>query len=81
VTNGEGTLTIVKDEGGDHYRVVQNVPTEKGARTMALDEKTHAVFLSAAKLGPPPEPTAENPRPPSHPAAVPGTFKLLFVRP
>ncbi len=31
-SNGEGNLTVVKDFGGDHYRVVQDVPTEKGAR-------------------------------------------------
>ena len=80
-SNGGGSLTIVKDEGKDHYTAVQSVRTEKGARTMALDEKTHAVFLSAAKLGPPPQPTSDNPHPPSHPTAIAGTFKLLVVSP
>lgn len=48
-SNGEGNLTIVKDLGGDHYRVVQDVITEKGARTMALDEKTYSVFSLDSK--------------------------------
>ena len=80
-SNGEGTLTVVKDMGADHYRALDQVHTEAGARTMALDEKTHTVFLSSAKLGPPPAPTAANPHPPNHPTAVPGTFKLLIVSP
>ena len=80
-SNGEGSLTVIADEGSDHYRVVQDIATEQGARTMAVDVKTHVVFLSAAKLGPPPTPTAENPQPPNHPTALPGTFKLLMVSP
>ncbi len=80
-SNGGGTLTVVEDQGGDRYQVTQNVSTQAGARTMALDEKTHTVFLSAAKLGPPPTPTPQNPHPPNHPTAVAGTFKLLVVQP
>jgi DNA-binding beta-propeller fold protein YncE len=79
-SNGEGSLTVIAG-GGDHYRVVQNVKTEKGARTMGLDAKTHTIFLSDAELGPPPAPTAANPYPPNHPTALPGTFKLLVVGP
>jgi hypothetical protein len=72
---------VIAGEGGDHYRVVQEVETELGARTMALDAKTHAIFLSTAKLGPPLAPTSANPHPPNHPTALPGTFKLLAVSP
>jgi hypothetical protein len=49
---GVGTLTIIKSIGNDRYEVVQNLATEDGARTMALDSKTGAVYLSTAKLGP-----------------------------
>ena len=80
-SNGEGNLTVIKEEGEDRYSVIQTVATEPGARTMALDERTHTIFLSTARLGAPPAPTAENPHPPSHPTAVAGSFKLVVVSP
>ena len=80
-SNGDGTLTVVAERGDDHYTVVQNLITEKGARTMTLDTRTHTVFMSAAKLGPPPAPTAQNPTPPKHPTAVAGSFHVLVATP
>lgn len=80
-SNGDGSLTVIAAEGSDNYHVVKTVATEPGARTMALDAKTHTIFLSTAKLGPPPAPTVANPHPPNHPTALPGTFKLLVVSP
>ena len=74
-SNGEGTLTVVHEDSPDKFRVVENVKTEEGARTMALDEKTHNVFLVTARRGPPPAPTAENSHP--RPSVVPGTFVVL----
>jgi hypothetical protein len=55
------------------------VKTLPGARTMALDHKTGAVYIPIADLGPTPAPTPENPRP--RPKAVPGTFSVLVVSP
>jgi hypothetical protein len=78
-SNGDGTLTIIKSIGNDRYKVVQNLTTEKGARTMAFDSKTGAVYLSTAKLGPPPAPTPQNPNPPRHPTAIAGSFKVLVA--
>jgi hypothetical protein len=52
-------------------------PTQRGARTMALDPKTHRIFLVTAEYGPAPAATAGNPRP--RPAIVPGTFIVLVV--
>jgi YVTN family beta-propeller protein len=46
-SNGEGTITVVKEISPNEYKVIDNVPTQKGARTIALDEKTHRVFTSA----------------------------------
>jgi hypothetical protein len=51
---GNGTLTIVKLVNGK-YETVDNVPTARSARTMAVDEKTHKVYLLAAEFGPAPE--------------------------
>jgi DNA-binding beta-propeller fold protein YncE len=76
-SNGEGTLTVVHEDSPDSFRVVENVPTQEGARTLALDPKTHRVFLSTAQLGPRPAPTAEVPRP--RPSIVPGSFVVLVV--
>ena len=80
-SNGDGSLTGIDEEGSNRYSVVETIATEEGARTMALDATTHTVYLSTAKLGPPPAPTVANPHPPNHPTALPGTFKLIIVSP
>jgi DNA-binding beta-propeller fold protein YncE len=78
-SNGEGTLTVVKQESADQYSAVQTVKTERSARTMALDPKTHKIYLPAAQLGHAPAPTEDNPHP--HPPVVPGSFHLVVVSP
>jgi hypothetical protein len=80
-SNDDGTLTIIADRGGDQYQPMQNLPTEKGARTLALDALTHAVYLSAATLGPPPAATPDNPNPTHLPTSLPGTFHVIVVKP
>jgi DNA-binding beta-propeller fold protein YncE len=52
-SNGEGTLTVVHEDSPDKFSVVENVPTKKSARTMALDSKTHNIFLPAADFDAP----------------------------
>jgi len=74
---GEGVLTVVHEDSPDKFSVVQNVPTEPRARTMALDKKTHNVYLVTAKFGPKPAPTAEEPKPRA--PVLPGTFEVLVV--
>jgi len=74
---GEGVLTVVREESADKFSVAENVPTQKDARTMALDSKTHNVFLVTAKFGPPPAPTADNPRP--RRTVLPDSFVVLVV--
>ncbi len=51
-SNGDGTLTVVLEESPDQYKVVADVKTQVGARTMALDTKTHNIFLVTAKFKP-----------------------------
>lgn len=51
-SNGDGTLTVVEERPADHFRVVANVPTQAGARTMALDPKTHNLYLATARFKP-----------------------------
>jgi DNA-binding beta-propeller fold protein YncE len=76
-SNGDGTLTVVHEDTPDKFTVIANVPTKPRARTMAVDEKTHRVLLVTADFGPPPSPTADQPRP--RPPMVPDTFTVLVV--
>jgi DNA-binding beta-propeller fold protein YncE len=76
---GDGTLTIAHEDSADRYHVVQTVATKRGARTMALDPKTHRVYLMSADYGPRPEPTADRPNP--RPPILPGTAALIVVAP
>jgi YVTN family beta-propeller protein len=76
---GEGVLTVVHEDSPDKFSVVENVATQRGARTMALDHKTHEIYLVTAEFGPRPEPTADNPRP--RPPMLPDSFTVLaFTR-
>jgi DNA-binding beta-propeller fold protein YncE len=74
---GEGVLTVVSEDSPDKFSVVQTVATERGARTMELDPKTHQIFLVTAKFGPPPAATADQPRP--RPTILPDSFVVLVV--
>ena len=78
-SNGEGTLTVVHEDAANTAHVVQSVATQRGARTMALDAKTHTVYLVTADFGPTPAPTTESPRP--RPPMIPGSFTLLVIKP
>ena len=65
---GDGTITVIKEDGGDKFSVAQTVTTQKSARTMTLDAKTHRLFTVAAIVGPRPERKVE-----------PGSFVVLVV--
>jgi len=74
---GEGVLTVVREESPEKFSVAESVPTQAGARTMALDSKTHNVYLVTAKFGPPPAATADNPNP--RRSVLPDSFVVLVV--
>jgi len=78
-SNGDGTLAVLHEDGNDKFSLVQTVTTEPGARTMAVDAKTHRLFLPAAEFLPAPAPTAENPKPRGK--MVPGSFHVLVMEP
>jgi DNA-binding beta-propeller fold protein YncE len=73
----DGVLTVVKEESPDKFSVAETVTTQKGARTLALDARTHNIFVVTAQMGPRPAPTADNPHP--RPAIVPDSFVVLVV--
>ncbi|QEC76220.1 YncE family protein [Mucilaginibacter ginsenosidivorax] len=75
-SNGEGTISVVKELSADKFEFVENIPTEPSARTIGIDLLTHKLYLPAAKT----EPgivTAENPKP--RPKQVPGSFHIIEV--
>jgi DNA-binding beta-propeller fold protein YncE len=72
---GSGALSVFHQDSPDKYTLVEEVKTQAGARTMALDRKTGRVYLSVAQFGARPEPTPANPQP--RPAMIPGTFSVL----
>src|SRR6266704_1359179 len=76
---GEGTMTITKEETPDKLTVVQTLKTERGARTMAIDPKTHRIYLPSGQFQPPPSPSPG--ASPARPTIVPNTLKLLVYGP
>ncbi len=71
---GDGTLPVIHEDAPDKYSVKQTVSTARGARTMALNTDTDAVYLVTAQFG---EKGPNDRRPPM----IPGTFQLLVVKP
>jgi hypothetical protein len=78
-SNGEGTVTVVKAQPRDAFAVAETDTTERGARTLALDDSTGTVYLPTADFGPPPAPTPDRPHP--RPSIVPDTFRILVYQP
>jgi DNA-binding beta-propeller fold protein YncE len=76
-SNGEGTMTVIHEDTPDHYTVVDTVTTQRGARTMALDTKSHRLFTATAQFGEAPAPTADHPH--ARPPMVPGSFVILVL--
>lgn len=71
---GDGTLTVVRTGKDGKYVVAETLPTQRGARTMAIAPKSHRIFLPTAELAPP----AEGQR---RPSVKPGTFVILVYEP
>jgi DNA-binding beta-propeller fold protein YncE len=78
-SNGDGTLTVVQGTNGNNYKVLENVITQEGARTITINKKTHHLYLSTAEFGETPAATKENPKP--RPSLKPGSFVILDIEP
>ena len=88
-SQGNGTMTIVKETGPGSFEKEQDLQTMNGARTITLDPKTHHIFTMSAEFGPPP------PAPPAPPEGqekgrggrgrgsrgpmLPGSFTIVMV--
>ncbi|GAC1303916.1 MAG: hypothetical protein NVSMB24_10560 [Mucilaginibacter sp.] len=73
-SNGEGTISVVREISADKFEFVENIPTERGARTIGIDTHTHKLYLPTAQMKPA-DPSAPNQRP----QQIPGTFHIVVV--
>lgn len=78
-SNGDGTLTVIQQGSGDTYQVIENLSTQKGARTICLNAITHHIYLPVAEYGVKPAATSDNPKPRA--PIVPGTFFVFDIEP
>jgi DNA-binding beta-propeller fold protein YncE len=77
-SNGEdGTLTVVREVDRNHFTVLQSLPTQKTARTMVLDPRTHSIYLAGAQIDERATPAPGQHRKPM----VPGSFSILVAAP
>lgn len=78
-SNGEGTVTVVQETDKDNFKVLENIKTMPGARTLALDPRTHHIYLPTAEFNPATAATADNPRPRRTPK--PDSFLVMDIAP
>ena len=72
-SNGEGTVTVVKEVSANEFKVIDNVPTKKGARTICIDVSTHKLYLPTADF----EVQAAGEK--GRPKMIPGTFQVVVL--
>ena len=73
-SNGEGTMSVYHEKSANEFEKVATVTTKRGARTIAVDEQTHLIYLPTADFEKP-DPAAPNARP----KMIPGTFQVLVI--
>ena len=78
-SNGDGTLTVVQEENKNTFKVKENVSTQKGARTITLNPRTHRIYLPVAEYEAAPAATTENPHP--RPSVKANSFMILEIEP
>ncbi len=86
-SQGDGTLTVIKEKSPTSFMVEQTVATMQGAKTLTLDSKTGKILLIAAEYGPAPAPTTPAPDAPAggrpgrgaRRPMLPGSFSLVVV--
>lgn len=80
-TQGNGTLTVIKENSPTSFSVEQNLNTMNGARTIAFDSKTNHIFTMSQERGPapPPDPNAKGRGRGAQGAVVPGSFTILMI--
>ncbi|MEO8404839.1 MAG: YncE family protein [Chitinophagaceae bacterium] len=72
-SNGEGTLSVIHEKTAGKFEALPNVTTKTGARTIAVDQSTHLIYLSTAEFEP------KQPNTTGRPKMIPGTFQVLVI--
>jgi YVTN family beta-propeller protein len=72
-SNGSGTMTVIQAVSKNEFKVIENVVTKRSARTIAVDESTHKVYLPAADTEQLPAGTKGRPK------MIPNTFQVLVL--
>jgi DNA-binding beta-propeller fold protein YncE len=72
----DGTITMVGETSPGKFEVVATIPTTRGARTIAADQKAHKLYLPAAEFGPPAEGKDGKK---GRPQAIPDSFQIVVV--
>ncbi|MEO6330729.1 MAG: YncE family protein [Ginsengibacter sp.] len=75
-SNGEGTVTAIKEKSANEFKVKQTITTKKRARTITIDQNTHTLFLPTAEF----EPLEPNAPQGTRPKMIAGTFQVLVVQ-
>jgi len=87
-SQGDGTLTVIKEDSPTSFSVEQTVPTPARAKTLTLDTKTNQIYTITAEYGPVPLPAPNAPPPPPgmpafmrgpRPPMIPGSFQILVI--
>lgn len=74
--NGEGTITAIKELSKNEFKVIETIPTKRGARTITIDQHTHTLFLPTADFEALPADAPKNMRP----KMVSGSFQVLVLK-
>lgn len=77
-SQGDGTLTIIKENSPTSFVVEQTLQTMAGARTSTLDTKTNRIILISQEVGPPTPPAQPGGRA-GRGAVVPDSFSIILV--
>lgn len=75
-SNGEDSITVIHENEHNAFKVLENVTTKPGARTIALDNATHKLYLPTADF----EPLAANALKNERPKMISGSFQVLEVQ-
>jgi DNA-binding beta-propeller fold protein YncE len=73
-SNGaDGNLSVIHESSANKFEFIENIPTKKGARTIACDNATHLVYVPTADFEP------QDPAQEGRPKMIPGSFQVLVV--
>ena len=77
-SQGDGTLTVIKEKSPTSFEIAQTVPTKVSGKTLTLDSKTNQIYVIAAEYGPPPAPPPAGGRA-GRGAMIPDSFSILVL--